>query len=402
MNTLSPGTPLQGGKYRIEEPLAQNDFCITYLATWAEYGLRVCIKEFFMNDFCHRPSNTTVVAHTAAAADGGDWLLDPERARTVQRYQRQFLHEARTIARLDHPSIVRIHDRFEENNTAYYVMEFVEGPSLADIVRQHGKMEEKRAKTYVRQIGEALHYMHEQGVTHLAVRPSHIMVRSRDDVPVLIDFSMARHEAGNEAQQDSADEQWGAGEVSQRRHGSFSPATDVYALAETLEELLTGEIPAMLPDVPSDVMEFLQMSGCAEPPAIEEVDDTYDRTRVLGAEGDGPRIRIHSAADVAAEASRTAAAEAAAKQAAQEAAMEAGRSSGRSGLLLGGKGRSVQQSPVPKTEEELMREKYGEVSQMFVRNMSRGGSGQSTGSAAFGVVLVAVLIVVTILYFLLK
>lgn len=383
MDTLSPGTPLQGGKYRIEEPLAQNDACITYLATWVDYNLRVCIKEFFMKDFCQRPSNTTMVNHVdtpfASMHDG----------KTVQDYQREFLREARTIARLDHPSIIRIHDRFEENNTAYYVMEFVEGPSLADVIHQHGKMEEQKAKGYIRQIGEALHYMHEQGVTHRAVRPSHIMVRSRDQVPILIDFRGASLLAG------------GARETEDDAHGSFTPSADVYALAETLEELLTGEIPAMLPDVPDNVMDFLQMSGCIEPPVIEEVPDTYSNSTVLGTGGGATaesRIRIHSAADVAAEASR----EAAKQQMAQQSALAPDQPAVSHSYMPNG--RKAKPAPVApkKTAEELQKEKYNEVSQQFVRNMARNNPNKNSGGMSFGVVLIIVLALIVIGYYLLR
>lgn len=375
MDTLSPGTPLQGGKYRIEEPLAQNDACITYLATWVDYNLRVCIKEFFMKDFCQRPSNTTMVNHVdtpfASMHDG----------KTVQDYLREFLREARTIARLDHPSIIRIHDRFEENNTAYYVMEFVEGPSLADVIRQHGKMEESKAKGYIRQIGEALHYMHEQGVTHLAVRPSHIMVRNRDHVPILIDFRNAKHDGDGP--------------------GSFTPSSDVYALAETLEELLTGEIPAMLPDVPDNVIDFLQMSGCIEPPVIEEVVDTYSNSTTLGTGGTPgaePRIRIHSAVDVAAEASR----EAAKQQMAQQSALAPDQPAVSHSYLPNGRKVKPAQVAPKKTAEELQKEKYNEVSQQFVRNMARNNPNKNGGGMSFGVVLIIVLALIIIGYYLLR
>lgn len=337
MNTLSPGTPLQGGKYRIEETLAQNASCITYLATWVDYGIRVCIKEFFMKGICQRQAGSTRVVLLADAAD----------------HQRSFLREARTVARLDHPNIVRIHDRFEENGTAYYVMEFVEGPSLADIVRQHGKMAPEQARSDVRLVGEALDYMHGQGVTHGAVRPAHIIVRSRDRMPILIDFRKA-------------------GE-----RGEEGSAADVYALAETLEELLTGEIPAMLRDVPSDVMEFLRASGCIKP-AIEE-------TRVKSVEGAG-----------------TASSAAAAKP--QGGAVEV-RSSGQVGVArtyvpAGSKPQRAAGAPV-KTEAERQKERYNEVSRQFTRNMASNNRNPNDG-AGFGVVIIIVIALLIVGYYLIR
>lgn len=212
MHQLLKGTPLQGGKYRIEETVAQSDVSITYLATWVAYNLKVCIKEFFMKGFCDRAGNTTVVAH---ALEG-----------SVAPYIREFLREVRTLASLDHPSIIRVHDRFEENNTAYYVMDFVEGPTLADIIRKHSYLEEKKAREYVEKIADALHYMHEQGITHQGVEASNIMVRSRDNTPILIDFCLSKHSSGVR---------------------SFSPQQDIHALAALFYQMLTGK-PLPAPD----------------------------------------------------------------------------------------------------------------------------------------------------------
>lgn len=383
MNMLSPGTPLQGGKYRIEEPLAQNDTCITYLATWVDYNLKVCIKEFFMKEFCDRPSNTTVVTHLPSTSDGLAGRFDDNEPHTVEEHQRKFLREARTIARLDHPSIVRIHDRFEENNTAYYVMEFVEGPSLADIIHQHGKMEPEKARNYIRQIGEALHYMHEQGVTHLAVRPAHILVRSRGDVPILIDFSKAKHDGDGP--------------------GSFSPGTDVYGLAEALEELLTGEVPAMLPDVPDDVMEFLHLSECIKPtiPEVTEELDNGPEIQMLGS-GDSnaeSRIRIHSAASVAAAASRAEANRQVQGGIVPE-AVPSRPGVAKSYMPSGKAPQTVAPASRAKTEAEKQKEKYNEVSQMFVRNMSRNN--QTPAGMNFGVVLLVFLVLIIVIYYLLR
>lgn len=388
MNTLSSGTPLQGGKYRIEEPLAQNDSCITYLATWVDYNLKVCIKEFFMTEFCERSNNTTLVTHLVSAWDDAtDGHLGEQEPRTVIDFQRQFLREARTISRLNHPNIIRVHDRFEENNTAYYVMEFVEGPSLADIIQQHGKMEEEKAKDFIRQIGEALHYMHEQGVTHLAVRPSHIMVRSRDNTPILIDFSKAKHD--------------GDGLY------SFNPRNDVYALAETLEELLTGEVPAMLPEVPYDVMEYLRLSGCIKPtiPEVTEEADAGTDIQMLttGDVNAESRIRIHSAAAVAAEASRTAAEQAAQRSQNVDQQPTVTKRPGVFKSYLPGKQKIQTPQPVApvKTEAQLQKEKYNEVAQQYVRNMARNNPSQGNGMN-FGVVLLIVIFVIIVGYYFLR
>lgn len=205
MQQLSKGTPLQGGKYRIEETVAQSDVSITYLATWVAYNLKVCIKEFFMKGLCERSSNTTVVTLTS------EGLAAP--------CIREFLREVRTLASLDHQSIIRVHDRFEENNTAYYVMDFVEGPTLDDVIRKHTRLDEKKAREYAERLADALHYMHEQGITHLGVEAQNVMVRSRDNMPILIDFCLSKHSTGTR---------------------NFLPQQDIHDLAALLYLMLTG------------------------------------------------------------------------------------------------------------------------------------------------------------------
>ena len=112
MYHLQLGSCLQGGKYRIEKVLGHGGFGITYLAEQPMLGRRVCVKEFFFKDYCERDETTSQV--TLGTRSNKDF---------VEKFRQKFLKEARNIARLEHPHIVRITDVFEENGTAYYVME---------------------------------------------------------------------------------------------------------------------------------------------------------------------------------------------------------------------------------------------------------------------------------------
>ncbi|MBQ7683609.1 MAG: protein kinase, partial [Bacteroidaceae bacterium] len=114
--TLQSGSLLQEGKYRIVRVLGQGGFGITYLAEQVALGRQVAIKEFFMKEMCGRDAETS---HVTLGTGAG--------RETVQRFREKFLKEARNIASLDHPGIVRIYDVFEENGTAYYVMEYLRG-----------------------------------------------------------------------------------------------------------------------------------------------------------------------------------------------------------------------------------------------------------------------------------
>ena len=139
MSELQPGAHLQGGKYIIEKVLGQGGFGITYLAEQTNLGRKVCIKEFFMKEYGERTAakasddDETVLTAVSPVTSAAGEIMD--------RYRVKFVKEAKTIARLDHPGIVRIHDVFEENGTAYYVMDYIEGESLYEKVKRDGALD---------------------------------------------------------------------------------------------------------------------------------------------------------------------------------------------------------------------------------------------------------------------
>ena len=244
--TLHPGDNLQGGKYRIEKVLGQGGFGITYLAIQGGLERTVAIKEVFMREACCRASDSRGVT-----------LGTEGNRETVDRYRQKFLKEARSIARLNHPHIVRIIDVFEENGTAYYVMEYVAGGSLSDRVGRQGALSESEATRYIRQVADALTYIHTQRMTHLDVKPANIMLTDKDEV-VLIDFGLAKQYDSATGHQTSSTpvgisegyaplEQYMQGGV-----GEFSPETDVYALGATYYKLLTGQTPPSASSVNED------------------------------------------------------------------------------------------------------------------------------------------------------
>ena len=110
---LTQNSLLQNGKYRIEKVLGQGGFGITYLGEQVALGRKVAIKEFFMKEYCNR---NTATSHVSVGSQGSK--------DTVDRFRLKFIKEAKLIAALNHPNIIRIHDIFEENGTAYYIMEY--------------------------------------------------------------------------------------------------------------------------------------------------------------------------------------------------------------------------------------------------------------------------------------
>lgn len=242
--SLSPGATLQNGKYTIERQLGQGGFGITYLATQDILDRKVAIKEFFFRDYCEREADSSTVS-----------LGTQANKEIVERFLAKFIKEAQIISKFQHPNIIAIYDIFRENNTAYYVMEYLEGESLSDMVKRTGALIEPVAINYIKQVGSALSYIHERNINHLDVKPNNIMLRKGKDEVVLIDFGVAKQYDGQTKQGTtttpvgisrgySPAEQYRVNGVQ-----SFSPQSDVYALAATLYKLLTGVTPPEALDV---------------------------------------------------------------------------------------------------------------------------------------------------------
>lgn len=233
---------LQGGKYRIIKVLGQGGFGITYLAEQVLVERMVCIKEFYLKGYCDRDESTSQVS-----------LGSSDNLAMMEEYQKKFLKEARMIARLDHPNITRIHDVFTENNTAYYVMEYIDGKNLNDLVKEKGALPEAEALSYIRQVSEGLAYVHGHKINHLDIKPGNIMLR-KNGQPVLIDFGMSKQydERGDQTSSTPIGVSAGYAPLELYQAGgvsSFSPQTDIYELAATLYRLVTGQVPPQASDV---------------------------------------------------------------------------------------------------------------------------------------------------------
>lgn len=238
MQQLQPGTTLQGGKYKIEKVLGQGGFGITYLAEHDMLECKVAIKEFFFKEYCNRDNETCHV--TLGTLSNRD---------IVDRFQNKFIKEAKTIFKLHHPNIIQIHDIFTENGTAYYVMEYIEGESLGEIVKKQGFLNEFEAVSYIKGVGKALSYIHSMSINHLDVKPGNIMLRKSDNQVILIDFGVAKQydaETFEGTTTTPVGISHGYSPLEQYRSNGvqeFSPQSDVYALAATLFKLLTGITP---------------------------------------------------------------------------------------------------------------------------------------------------------------
>ena len=243
MQQLKTGSLLKRCKYKIERVLGQGGFGITYLALQTGLDRKVAIKEFFMKDLCNRDEITSYVS----VGSNGSFEM-------VERFKAKFLKEAHRMQNLKHPNIVGVLDVFEENGTAYYVMEYAEGGSLADMLKRSGSLSENVAVNYILQIARALQYIHNLELNHLDIKPANIVLTAQNK-PMLIDFGLSKHYDPNTGSQTSTTPMGiseGYAPMEQYKQTGvekFSPETDIYSLGATLYKLLTGITPPSAPDL---------------------------------------------------------------------------------------------------------------------------------------------------------
>jgi serine/threonine protein kinase len=236
---LPEGTELVGD-YRIKRVLGAGGFGITYLADETALARLVTIKEYFPADFAARQNNNASPRSHEVAGDY-QWGLD------------RFIDEAQTLARFDHPNVVRVHRYFRANNTAYMVLHFEEGGSfkswLRGLKRAPRQVELDRMVT---PLLDALEVVHKANFLHRDIAPDNIMVR-KDGSPVLIDFGSARGQIASHSRTVSALVKPGYSPYEQyaTTTSSQGPWTDIYALGATLYHAITGKRP---PDAPSRVV----------------------------------------------------------------------------------------------------------------------------------------------------
>ncbi len=239
LSALPEGTELVGD-YRIRRVLGAGGFGITYLADEEALGRLVTIKEYFPAEFAARRKRSAAPRSRDVAEDY-QWGLD------------RFIEEAQTLARFDHPNIVRVHRYFRANDTAYLVLKFEEGGSCK--VWLKGLKRAPRQAELDKMIApllDALEIIHNADFLHRDIAPDNIMVR-KDGSPVLIDFGSARGAMMSQSRTVSALVKPGYSPYEQyATTGANQGAwTDIYALGATLYHALTGKRP---PDAPSRVV----------------------------------------------------------------------------------------------------------------------------------------------------
>ncbi len=232
-----PVATMLAGEYRLERVLGAGGFGITYQATDLPLNRSVAIKEYFPSDFAAREGSRFVRSKSQNHDDDYRWGLD------------RFITEAKTLAKFDHPNIVRVFRTFQENNSGYMVLKFEEGRSFKAWLDGLGRPpSQTELDAIIAPLLDALTVIHANDFLHRDIAPDNIIIRA-DATPVLIDFGSARSDVAQNSRTVSALVKPGYSPFEQyaitgKQQG---PWTDIYALAATLYHAVTGKRPADSP-----------------------------------------------------------------------------------------------------------------------------------------------------------
>ncbi len=230
-DALPPGTKLLW--FEIVKVLGKGGFGITYLGRDNNQNQWVAIKEYLPSIYASRGSRQEVVPHSPSDARTFEWGLD------------RFLKEAQILAQFRHPCIVRVTSFFRSGNTAYMVMEYVEGEGLDSRLRRSKTLDEATLKKMVSPLLDGLETLHAADYIHRDIKPPNIFIRSADGLPVLLDFGSARQSVVGKSEKMTSLLSMGYSPFEQydstgSRQGPWS---DIYAMGGVLYRAITGKKP---------------------------------------------------------------------------------------------------------------------------------------------------------------
>lgn len=257
-----PKETILNGQYKIGRVLGQGGFGITYLALDINLNRRVAIKEYMPADLAERSRDgLSLSIYQSAGRDAFEFGLV------------QFLNEAKLLAKFqNHPNIVGVSNFFRENGTAYFVMDYIEGKSIKQILQSQGVLDWASAVSMILPVTTALEAVHAQGLLHRDISPDNIFM-TQDGETKLLDFGAARYAIGRNSQSLSVILKAGyAPEEQYRSKGNQGPWTDIYALGATLYRMMTGQPPLESIDrLFEDTLLMPGEMGMAVPSSIDSI-----------------------------------------------------------------------------------------------------------------------------------
>ena len=259
---LRQGTILNN-KYLVGDAIGEGGFGITYVGFDLNLELKIAIKEFYPNGYANR-NNTLGNNVTLNYQHEGEYFKNGKE---------QFLREAQNIAKFSkEDGVVDVRDYFTENNTAYIIMEYLEGDTLAAYLKKHGRMEAQAVFQLMLPVMHALDKMHNTGIIHRDISPDNIMF-TEDHSVRLMDFGSARYFTESEKKTMSVMLKPGYAPYEQySSKGDQGPWTDVYGLCATMYKCITGNTPVdSLLRCKSDTLKKPSQLGVGISPALEAV-----------------------------------------------------------------------------------------------------------------------------------
>ena len=246
--TPSPGALAVGeilaGKYLVGKMLGRGGFGITYLGYDIQGDRKVAIKEYLPDGLAARqPGQNTLTVYTG------------EKQELFKKGAEKFFEEAKTVSRFNgNPNIVSVYEFFYENNTAYFVMEYLDGMDLKKyVVSRGGKISQEEMAEVIMPVIDALTVVHSAGILHRDISPDNIFVM-QDHTTKLLDFGAARQVIGAESKSLSVVLKQGFAPIEQyQTRGNFGPWSDIYSLCASMYFALTGQVGSSFPVIEGSV-----------------------------------------------------------------------------------------------------------------------------------------------------
>ena len=263
VHALPPGTRFE--EYRLDMVLGAGGFGITYRAYDGNLDKYVAIKEYLPGEFAARTEASTVVPHSSTDAQDYHWGLS------------RFLDEARTLARFEHPNLNKVYRFFEANGTAYMVLEYIHGETLAGRLGRERRLPEEVLIRLLEELLSGLAVVHDAGYVHRDIKPGNLMLREEDGGAVLLDFGAARQAVGRRSQRLTTILTPGYAPIEQydSKADDVGPWSDIYALGMVAYRCISGVGDGELPDAVTRAREQRKGSVDLEP-AVEAGRGRYD------------------------------------------------------------------------------------------------------------------------------